>query len=69
VSFRETTTIELHCDRKNCASEIRIQAETRDKCNLHIYAAGWRLCRGKQICPRHVRIWQRRRARETEEGR
>lgn len=52
--------MEIACDRPNCAYAIRLTRPTRDECNLHIYKAGWRLYRGKQLCPYHAEKVMRR---------
>lgn len=42
----------LNCDTKGCKShQERFEGETREECNAEAYANGWRLNRGKQMCP------------------
>lgn len=62
MSYREQTTVELHCDCKGCIRYIRVQGEDHNDCQISLYEAGWRLSHGKQICPMHIAAWYSRMA-------
>ena len=54
MSYKESASIALHCDRKGCLSYVRVEEANRDECNRRLYNLGWRLSHGKQICPWHI---------------
>ena len=46
--------VSLACDHKRCHETISVCGENRDESQLKLYLAGWRLKRGKQVCPKHA---------------
>jgi hypothetical protein len=58
MSVTEFATIQLTCDRKDCHNMVTVTRALRDECNRALFELGWRLCRGKTLCPRHVEAFQ-----------
>lgn len=46
--------ISLTCDRPHCFNSVTVMRNTRDQCNRMLVDLGWRLYRGKQLCPVHA---------------
>lgn len=48
------TIVELRCDRKLCGAGISVSADSHKEAQNRLYERGWRVSRGRQICPEHA---------------
>jgi len=61
MSATEFATIQLTCDRKDCDTLVTVTRALRDECNQALFDLGWRVCRGKTLCPQCVERRAKRR--------
>jgi hypothetical protein len=55
--------VQLACDRKKCSELATVWDFNHTDAQKQLYDKGWRLYRGKQLCPTHARVVARRLAR------
>lgn len=56
--IKELVTLQAQCDRKGCGSGVTVCEPTAIAANGRLYDLGWRLARGKLLCPRHVAVFR-----------
>ena len=57
----EFPAVRLDCDRKGCTvTHLVTDRDGSEACKRHLLSAGWRLYRGKVLCPRHAAQIERR---------
>ena len=54
--YNEKVTIEIGCDRPGCNQVNTFEGASREIVIPQIFESGWRLYRGKQLCPTHARV-------------
>lgn len=57
--------VTLVCDRKNCNAPVTVERESHDLCQRTLLLIGWRLYRGKQLCPKHAALVFKRLTKES----
>ncbi len=55
VSFENgQCCVALACDRKSCLERISVKAADQEAAQHELFRFGWRIHRGKQVCPLHA---------------
>ncbi len=57
--------VRVACDRPACMMAENILGADHDDAQKQLYRAGWRLYRGKQLCPKHAAAVAKRLNREA----
>lgn len=51
-TYKDRPSVLVVCDSKRCTASSSLSAETFSECADLLYAQGWRLHRGRHLCPR-----------------